>query len=77
MTSPQNEKSMALPVTRTPISGYLKVSTANEVSRGEDDRQVAMFLIILRGKNGSGHFIATIHETYSVRGTFRAILYQV
>ena len=51
-------------------------NTANEVSRG-DDRQVAMFLIILRGKNGSGHFIATIHETYSVRGTFRAILYQV
>ena len=26
MTSPQNEKNMALPVTRTPISGYLKVS---------------------------------------------------
>ena len=26
MTSPQNEENMALPVTRTPISGYLKVS---------------------------------------------------
>ena len=26
MTSSQNEKNMALPVTRIPISGYLKVS---------------------------------------------------
>ena len=34
MTSPQNEKNIALPVTRTPISGYLKVSTISEESSG-------------------------------------------
>ena len=32
MTSPQNEKNMALPVTRTLISGYLKVSIMNYIS---------------------------------------------
>ena len=31
MTSSQNEKNMTLPVTRTPISGYLKVSTISRL----------------------------------------------